>query len=107
MPENKAVINYQNMRDAAHNWGDLLDGLSAAGMEIDPGTSGAELADVLAALILAGDDDAGPDPLVASLAHAYDACDAFGLDEPPVEPGVIHPAGPVRHRWGLQYPGEG
>jgi hypothetical protein len=69
-------------------------------MEIDPGISGAELSDVIAALILAGDDDAGPDPLVERLAEPWAA---FGLDEPETDPGALHPAGPTRHRWGQQW----
>lgn len=114
MPKNVAEINYAIMRDSARNWANLLATLTAAGWEIEPGTTGTELAEILIALVESAnaDEEAGPDPLVQSLAWAYAA---YGLDEPPLEPG-IHPAHDrneiadtvaARHpsvRWGLQWP---
>lgn len=102
MPKNQAEINYQIMKDAAANWGGLIDTLNAAGWEIEPETTGEELGRVMIALVNNAnrDEEEAEDPLIASLAMAYEA---FGLDEPPVDTAIHY--GGAGHRWGLQHSG--
>lgn len=108
------AINRQRPTDKiaklwAKNWSGLLGGLMAAGWEIEPNTTGAELADILIALVDAAnaeeETEDAPDPYMESLAQAYAA---FGLDEPPLEPAALRARqrNDRRRRWGLQYPAE-
>ena len=75
MPKNQAEINYTVMKDSAAHWDALIATLNAAGWEIEPETTGEELGRVMIALVNNAnrDEEEAEDPLIASLAMAYEA----------------------------------
>lgn len=115
--QNVAEINYTDLRDAAANWAGLIATLTAHGWEIEPDTTGPQLARIMVALVnsATAEEEEAPDPLVDELANAYWV---YGLDEPPLAGGIqesrdrneIAATVAARHpasRWGLQHGGEG